>query len=63
MKQSTRSYYLTELGEAQNDLRKVEFLLQECKGEKDIHILTGQKVALEERIIDLKELLNIKADT
>lgn len=60
MKQSTRSYLLTELGEAQNDLAKVNFLLNEtAPSEKEKYSYLSQQHNLNERIFDLKELLGI----
>lgn len=61
MKKSTRSYLLTELGEAQNDLQKVNFLLTETTlSDKERHHYLSMQNNFSERIFDLKELLGIK---
>jgi len=61
MKKSTRSYLLTELEEAQNDLQKINFLLTETSlSDKEKHHYLAMQNQLSERVFDLKELLVIK---
>lgn len=52
-----REYLLAQLGETQNDLAKVHFLLRESKDEKDSEKLLQMKAQYEERVEDIKEIL------
>lgn len=64
MKKSTRSYLLTELGDAQNDLQKINFLLTETTlSDKEKHHYLAMQNQYSERVFDLKELLGIKTTT